>query len=79
MDNVNIHNIVSARGDALAMQFFPSNEVTIGKNIDIIAVTMNITEPESRLNCYRQSFRLQQPPSFDRRASKKIVSGRNNL
>merc|ERR1712048_532626 len=35
MDNVHIHNIVSARGDALAIQFFPSNEVTIGSKVVI--------------------------------------------
>jgi len=35
MDNVHIHNIVSARGDALAIQFFPSNEVTVGSKVVI--------------------------------------------
>jgi len=35
MDNVHIHNIVSARGDALAIQFFPSNKVQIGTNVVI--------------------------------------------
>merc|ERR1712241_1310710 len=35
MDNVHIHNIVSARGDALAIQFFPSNKVQIGSNVGI--------------------------------------------
>jgi len=35
LDNVHIHNIVSARGDALAMQFFPGNEVEIGANVKI--------------------------------------------
>jgi len=33
LDNVHIHNIVSARGDALAIQFFPSNKVTVGSNV----------------------------------------------
>jgi len=35
VENLHIHNIVSARGDALAMQFFPGNRVTIGANIKI--------------------------------------------
>merc|ERR1712087_800786 len=35
LDNVHIHNIVSARGDALAMQFFPGNQVQIGANVKI--------------------------------------------
>merc|ERR1719384_976986 len=35
MDNVHIHNVVSARGDTFAVQFFPSNDVTIGPNIQI--------------------------------------------
>merc|ERR1719356_1935353 len=35
MDNVHIHNIVSARGDALAIQFFPSNKVQLGRNVVI--------------------------------------------
>merc|ERR1719245_2779453 len=35
IDNINIHNIISARGDALAIQFLPSNEVEIGANIQI--------------------------------------------
>jgi len=35
LDNVHIHNIVSARGDALAIQFFPSNKVTVGSNVVI--------------------------------------------
>merc|ERR1712087_890254 len=35
LDNVHIHNIVSARGDALAMQFFPGNQVEIGANVKI--------------------------------------------
>jgi len=35
LDNVHIHNIVSARGDALAMQFFPGNAVEIGANVRI--------------------------------------------
>merc|ERR1712154_466651 len=35
MDNVKITNIVSARGDAMAIQLFPSNKVTIGSNIHI--------------------------------------------
>jgi len=35
LDNVHIHNIVSARGDALAMQFFPGNAVEIGANVKI--------------------------------------------
>jgi len=35
LDNVHIHNIVSARGDALAMQFFPGNKVEIGANVRI--------------------------------------------
>merc|ERR1712228_814919 len=30
-----IHNIISARGDALAIQFFPSNQIQIGENINI--------------------------------------------
>jgi len=35
VDNLHIHNIVSARGDALAMQFFPGNNVQIGANVKI--------------------------------------------
>ena len=35
IDNIHIHNIISARGDALAIQFFPSNQVEIGENIII--------------------------------------------
>jgi len=35
MDNVAITNIVSARGDAMAIQLFPSNKVKIGSNIVI--------------------------------------------
>ena len=35
IDKLKIYNIVSARGDALAMQFFPSNEIIVGKNIII--------------------------------------------
>eukprot|EP00486_Rosalina_sp_Unknown_P004769 CAMPEP_0201570246 /NCGR_PEP_ID=MMETSP0190_2-20130828/12401_1 /ASSEMBLY_ACC=CAM_ASM_000263 /TAXON_ID=37353 /ORGANISM="Rosalina sp." /LENGTH=816 /DNA_ID=CAMNT_0047993567 /DNA_START=127 /DNA_END=2574 /DNA_ORIENTATION=- len=33
INNVHIHNIISARGDALAVQFFPSNQVEIGENV----------------------------------------------
>ena len=35
IDNIHIHNIISARGDAFAIQFFPSNQVEIGANIKI--------------------------------------------
>jgi len=35
INNINIHNIISARGDALAIQFFPSNQIEIGENINI--------------------------------------------
>lgn len=35
INNVHIHNIISARGDALAIQFFPSNQIEIGKKIII--------------------------------------------
>jgi len=35
LDNVRIHNIVSARGDAMAIQLFPSNDVVFGPSIQI--------------------------------------------
>lgn len=35
LDNIKISNIVSARGDAMAIQLFPSNKVTFGANIEI--------------------------------------------
>jgi len=35
IDNVIINNIVSARGDAMAIQLFPSNHVHFGSNIQI--------------------------------------------
>jgi len=35
VNNVNINNIVSARGDAMAIQLFPSNHVHFGTNIQI--------------------------------------------
>ena len=35
LNNVKISNIVSARGDAMAIQLFPSNKVKIGVNIQI--------------------------------------------
>lgn len=35
MDGLYIGNVVSARGDAMAMQFFPANDVQLGGDITI--------------------------------------------
>lgn len=35
MDNIKIENIVSANGDAVGIEFFPSNSIEVGANIDI--------------------------------------------
>jgi len=57
MDNVKISNIVSARGDAMAIQLFPSNELQIGANIEISDIHAG-----SSLNT--QSVRDLQPHNF---------------
>jgi hypothetical protein len=61
VDNLHIHNIVSARGDALAMQFFPGNKVEIGANVKIEIFTRARPSPKmcwapSKTRC-RTKFR----------------------
>ena len=38
INGVKVHNIVSARGDAFAIQFFPSNEISVGGDISISSI-----------------------------------------
>eukprot|EP01084_Bolivina_argentea_P117482 208641_1 len=50
INNINIHNIVSARGDALAINFFPSNDITIGTEIRIHDIHAGAALPKSLLS-----------------------------
>eukprot|EP01083_Nonionella_stella_P196255 722277_1 len=56
INNINIHNIISARGDALAIQFFPSNQIEVGENIKITDIHAGAHLPKSLLTALDDSM-----------------------
>mmetsp|Transcript_26979 Transcript_26979/g.44251 ORF Transcript_26979/g.44251 Transcript_26979/m.44251 type:complete len:991 (-) Transcript_26979:547-3519(-) len=56
VDHLKIHNIVSARGDAFAMQFFPNNKFEIGENIVISDIHAGAHLPKNVLTSLPDSM-----------------------
>mmetsp|Transcript_39963 Transcript_39963/g.63972 ORF Transcript_39963/g.63972 Transcript_39963/m.63972 type:complete len:993 (+) Transcript_39963:182-3160(+) len=56
IDNLHIHNIISARGDAFAIQFFPSNQMELGTNIKIEDIHAGAHLPKNLLTALDDSM-----------------------
>eukprot|EP01084_Bolivina_argentea_P098202 176497_1 len=56
MNNIKIQNIVSARGDAFAIQLFPGNQITIGPQIQIADIHAGAHLPKDLLRTLDNSM-----------------------